>query len=107
MPKEIKAYACSWNCGRNVLTVRKRMVRHEGMCNWNPANRACITCKHFSPGEPASHFDHDDPGEPCGCEAGVDLRNGLTNNCDKWSNAKLTPLPVAAGVERNQKERNE
>lgn len=81
MPKETKAWACSWNCGRNVLTIRKRMERHEKICNWNPAMRACVTCKHFSPGG-----GQGEDYEPAGCDEGYDLKERLRNECDKWSN---------------------
>lgn len=45
MPEEIKAYRCSFHCGR----IRRRpsgVAIHELTCFKNPARRACKTCKH-------------------------------------------------------------
>lgn len=46
MPRPIKAYACEFRCGRNVLTSRKTMADHELRCLHNPARRSCVTCVH-------------------------------------------------------------
>ena len=44
MPKPVRAFACEWGCGRNVLMSRKRMAYHESRCFYNPARRACKSC---------------------------------------------------------------
>lgn len=80
MPRIVKAWACSWGCGRNVLTNRKRMDKHEKTCFRNPETRACMTCKHFSPSK-----GRDDDFEYAWCEMEFDLKDKLRNNCDKWA----------------------
>ena len=80
MPREVKAFACQWNCHRNVLTSALRMAVHEELCNWNPKNKACITCRYFSPGG-----GRDEDHEPAGCEQGFDIREKLKNHCEGWS----------------------
>jgi len=44
MPKKVTAWACSFGCGRNVLTKQDRMARHESLCARNPERKACPTC---------------------------------------------------------------
>jgi hypothetical protein len=46
MPREVRAFACAFRCGRGVLTAWKAMARHETTCASNPTRRACRTCKH-------------------------------------------------------------
>lgn len=46
MPRPIKAYACEYRCGHNVLTKRLAMVKHELRCFRNPDRRSCVTCVH-------------------------------------------------------------
>lgn len=95
MPRKISAFACEWNCGRNVLTSRVRMALHESRCNWNPANHACITCANFSPST-----DGYEPGDckPSGCDAGEDVTK-LRNHCDKWANPYVERVPNKREVE--------
>ena len=95
MPREVKAYACKWDCHRHCITSRKRMEKHEAICNWNPANRACITCAHFIPG--VNSRDHEDPGEPAGCEQGEDIGQKLRNECPLWAAGGGGEMCVASG----------
>lgn len=44
--KEIKAYKCDF-C-KKYLKTKRAMKQHEKICCYNVANKACITCKHFS-----------------------------------------------------------
>ena len=46
MPREVKAYACEFKCGRNTTTKKGDMVKHEKQCPWNASHHACPTCKH-------------------------------------------------------------
>ena len=46
MPREVKAYACSFGCGRRVQTGKKAVEKHEQTCAMNPERRACKLCKH-------------------------------------------------------------
>ena len=52
------------------------MWKHEQICNWNPANRACITCRHFTPRSYEERAD---------CTAGEDIGEKLRNQCSKWA----------------------
>ena len=74
MPKKITAFACEWKCGRTVLTKRTGMVAHEYACNWNPTNKACITCSNFCRAQ-------DEESE---CLSGEEIGKKLRNHCDKW-----------------------
>ena len=73
MPKKITAFACEWKCSHAVLTKRTRMVAHEHACNWNPTNKACITCGNFYREDGISQ-----------CAAEEDIGKKLRNHCDKW-----------------------
>lgn len=46
MPRELKAWGCSFRCGHRVSTKRASIERHEKTCKLNPARRACATCRH-------------------------------------------------------------
>lgn len=89
MPRKVIAFACAHNCGRNVLTGRKRMERHEAICNWNPAMRACITCAHFSGGD-RSCYDPEDyyGGASAGCEKDHNIAAKLRNECPDWEDKR-------------------
>lgn len=80
MPKQTKAYACEFGCGRNVLTSLKRMSEHESRCFRNPARRACQTCSNFMPSS-GRDYDYEQPG----CDAGVEVHEQLRHDCGKWA----------------------
>ncbi len=61
MPLKRTAWACKWGCGRNVLTSRKGMADHESRCFYNPARRACKTCRFWVDAWECEHPDNDDP----------------------------------------------
>ena len=44
MPTKVEAYRCDY-CGR-LLKTPHTAATHEAACNYNPAKRHCITCKH-------------------------------------------------------------
>jgi len=46
MARRVTAWACEFGCRRKVDTSRTRMISHEARCAWNPARRACPTCRH-------------------------------------------------------------
>ncbi len=46
MPREVKAYACLFRCGRRVTVKKESMEEHEKHCFMNPEKRACKTCSH-------------------------------------------------------------
>ena len=48
MPREVKAYSCSFGCGRRVQTSKSVVEKHEKTCAMNPERRACKLCKHKS-----------------------------------------------------------
>lgn len=48
MPVKRTAWACKWGCGRNVLSSRKGMADHESRCFYNPARRACKSCRFWT-----------------------------------------------------------
>src|SRR5580704_5782924 len=50
MPRQVKAWACSFGCGRRVTVVKKTIEKHEEFCFQNPARRACATCVHWQAG---------------------------------------------------------
>lgn len=47
MPIKVIAYSCEYKCGYKVQTKKSRVVEHEERCYYNPANKSCVTCKHF------------------------------------------------------------
>ncbi len=61
-PREVRAWACAFRCGQKCDTQRNRMIAHQGNCNWNPAVRACPTCRH-------DEHDQDDGQYYCAVEA--------------------------------------
>lgn len=75
MPVRVKAFACEFGCGRNVLTSKFKMYQHEHICFHNPARRACQTCGNFVAGVKRE--------EPPHCSAGVE--NVPHFDCPKWS----------------------
>lgn len=46
MPVVIHRYKCEW-CKKHYST-KSSCERHEFYCYWNPVNRTCSTCVHFS-----------------------------------------------------------
>jgi hypothetical protein len=46
MPREVKAYACEFRCGKKTTMRRASMVEHEAKCWRNPAAKACLTCRY-------------------------------------------------------------
>lgn len=58
MPTHLDAYACRFECGTPIVCDRDAMTAHEHHCEHNPANRACLTCKHDSREPP---IDSPDP----------------------------------------------
>lgn len=85
MPRQVKAYACEFKCGRNVTTHKADMERHEEQCWSNPANRTCKTCRH-------------DIGRVDGfdCARGAKKKGeSIVNNCKKWK-AMTSPKPYIA-----------
>lgn len=86
MAKEIKAWACSFNCGRAVLTKRKAMESHEARCFSNPASKSCKTCS-------LQRFEPRD--EECGIAGGfyceddrIPRDQTARTNCEYWREAK-------------------
>lgn len=59
MPKEVKAYSCSFGCGRRVQMSKSAVAKHEKTCAMNPERRACKACIHkssaFLPGDDRCH----------------------------------------------------
>lgn len=45
MPRPVKAYGCSWKCGRRPSTSYEGTLAHEKTCFMNPFRRACKTCR--------------------------------------------------------------
>lgn len=84
MPREVKAWACIFNCGHKVVLKRKTIEKHERTCFSNPARRACKTCKHDHKGV-IDEEDNDcycelDFGKPEG-ESLRDYGSGTTITC--------------------------
>ena len=85
MPRRVTAFACSHGCRRNVITGYDRMAAHEARCFWNPANRACMTCKHDT-------FEMVDDGSPDSrpwnaryCDLALRGSDGKpVYECDQW-----------------------
>ena len=86
MPREVKAYACEFKCGRRTVMSKKSMVDHESRCFHNPEKRACASCKHFEK-------EHDDNGVEGSfynswvnllCHANEDYLFKMQNNCDLY-----------------------
>lgn len=71
MPNLIKAYGCSFKCGKKVLTSKTVMTRHEKHCKKNPALKTCATCI------------YDD--YPL-CSAGVLKSKPMIRDCSSWQN---------------------
>lgn len=85
MPKEVKAFACSFGCGRKVLTSKKAMEAHEKTCAMNPERRACKTCNNRT----TYHVATDNPGYveiEYGCAANaLPYGSAMHFNCDRWA----------------------
>ena len=60
---------------RKRLVKEKAMKKHEAKCFQNPETKSCCTCNNLS----------DNPLEQIQCYAFIDLSNGLTTNCPKWT----------------------
>lgn len=88
MPKEVKAFACSFGCGRKVLTSRKAMESHEQTCAMNPDRRACKICKNRT----IEYLALDTPGHyqtVYGCtEGAVPYGATMHFNCDHWTGSE-------------------
>lgn len=90
--REVRAFACSWGCRRNVLTSKKRMAEHEERCFHNPKNRACQTCM-FLAKTTETVYDPYHGGDPGSsdyeaeieyCEVGIGIKEQYKNNCLVW-----------------------
>ena len=91
MPIKRTAWACKWGCRRNVTTSKQRMARHEERCWWNPARRACVTCRHCNQyvddnGMVGTPYQQTWSVRECAADAGIDLQEGLRRDCDWWVN---------------------
>ena len=62
------------------------MWKHEQICNWNPANRACITCRHFTPRSYEERAD---------CTAGEDIGEKARR---LYENTKFEVIGAATGA---------
>jgi len=84
MPKEVKAYSCSFGCGRRVQMNRKAVEKHEETCAKNPARRACKICKHKRYGD----LPADMPGavvyEPICAVKALPYGHLLRFDCPQW-----------------------
>lgn len=84
MPKEVKAFACSFGGGRKVLTSRKAMEAHEQTCAMNPVRRACKICKNRT----TYHVAMDAPGyfqTEHGCEKHALPYGAVMHfDCNQW-----------------------
>ena len=90
--REVRAFACSFGCRRNVLTSKKRMQEHEERCFYNPKNRACQTCGNLEK-TTETVYDPYHGGNPGSsdwermieyCSAEIDIGGQYKNNCDMW-----------------------
>lgn len=74
MPTKVTAYACSFRCGRSVITKRDGMLQHEARCFHNPVMMACQTC---------ALNDKEDGAFFC---SGDHLERGqkFASNCQHW-----------------------
>lgn len=87
MPREVKAYACIYTCGRRVQTSRKAMEKHEQTCAMNPARRACKICKHKRLGRlPADHPAHIETEPMCALGA-LPYGHLMRFDCPSWESA--------------------
>jgi hypothetical protein len=87
MARQITAYGCDFKCGRNSLTSKPAMERHEKNCFRNPAKNACMSCAHFN-----SYMDSNGMElEPQNlhtfrvneCYQELDIQDKLKFNCEK------------------------
>ena len=100
MPREVRAWACSWGCGKHVDTVRSRMAKHETRCFHNPVRRACQTCGSFDTFEDTV-YNPDHGGDPGSTDYEVRRR---------WCEARQYHLTYreadcAQWTEKNEEER--
>lgn len=98
--KEVTAFVCDYCPKKHRYAARGTVLRHEQICYWNPARRACVTCEHFS-NEP-HYFEYDtgySEGGPW-CELGLLPIKGdnpekfpkwYTADCEKWEPKAATP----------------
>ena len=84
MPREVKAYGCDFKCGRKVVLSKKSMADHESRCFYNPAKKACVTCKHFERQSDNNGVDGAYYNEWVNllCHAKDDCLTKLQNNCE-------------------------
>jgi len=81
MARKVTAWACSWGCGRSVLTSKAQMEKHEDRCFHNPSVKSCKTCR---------HNDYETPEPDVGiagghfCHLDVLDQKIAKRHCDKW-----------------------
>ena len=96
MAREVKAFACEFGCRRNVTVSRKRMTDHEARCFYNPAQKACATCKHLITEWDEQYMGHHFGEAVYGnsykthyCEEEIDITERLASNCAQWEQRKV------------------
>lgn len=73
MPREVRAFACQFGCGRQVQMSRLSVDKHEQTCASNPARKACRTCR----------YDWHDGWDSC-CERDARGDKTMVFKCDQW-----------------------
>ena len=95
MPREVKAYACKFRCGRNVTTKKKSIIEHEKRCFGNPETRSCKACKfldkelNYLPN--CGYMDENKHHPMWNIHT---EEKPYTTNCKYWQN-KMTPVEIA------------
>ena len=95
-----KTYSCEWcdNQGGSGWDTPDGCLKHEAECDYNPANRACATCKHYDwPDTPeqSDKWQHQgDDGDwvtDMGCVAYGD--QVWRTQCEKWCQKHKRVVP--------------
>lgn len=95
MAEPQKVIATRWKCpfcNRRSNSKKPPMQKHVDRCWRNPANRACLGCRHFENGDGYCAI-----GGPFPCE---ERPSGIVTNCPLWEGWEESPEPTTDELER-------
>lgn len=88
--QEVTAFICDFCPRKRRFAQRGTAKRHEARCFYNPARKACASCKHFA--YEKSYYDHEtgyseEGGPSCAKDmlhSGPEISSQLRSECEGW-----------------------